>query len=139
MNKTTSNLVWKKGMAFESEVGGHKILVDVPKPAEGESKGPSPKSLLLTALSGCTAMDVISILKKMKIEPENFEIACEANNTEEHPKYYNEIKLIYKFKGENLDRAKIEKAVSLSIERYCGVNFMLNKAAKITTEIEIIS
>ncbi len=136
MNKTTSNLVWKEGMSFESEVGGHKILIDAPKPA-GEGKGPTPKSLLLTALSGCTAMDVISILKKMKVEPESFEIACEADSTEEHPKYYNEIKLIYKFKGENLDRKKIEKAVSLSVERYCGVHFMLSKAANITTAIEI--
>jgi len=82
-------------------------------------------------------MDVISILRKMRVEPEEFVVEVEANNTDEHPKYFDTIKLIYKFKGKDLPMSKLEKAVSLSQERYCGVSYMLSKTVEITHEIVV--
>jgi len=134
---TTATTKFIEGMAFETEVGGHKIIIDAEEKVGGKNLGPSPKPLILNALSGCTAMDVISILRKMRVEPEEFVVEVEANNTDEHPKYFDTIKLIYKFKGKDLPMSKLEKAVSLSQERYCGVSYMLSKTVEITHEIVV--
>lgn len=132
-----SSLEWKEGMSFETEVNGHKFMLDADAAVGGKDRGPRPKPLLLTALSGCTAMDVISILKKMRVELERFNVEVEANSTEEHPKYYDQITLIYRFKGKDLPMEKLEKAVKLSQENYCGVSFMLGKAANIDYKIVV--
>lgn len=136
-NKAIVN--WKKGMAFDAEINSHHIIMDSSKEHGGEDKGARPKPLLLAAIGGCSGMDVISILEKMKIVPDEFLIDIESHITEDHPKIYDEIHLIYKFKGANLSHqlAQIEKAVKLSMERYCGVSAMLGKAAKITYSVEI--
>ena len=83
-------------------------------------------------------MDVISILDKMKIAPEKFWMEISAELTDEHPKIYKQIKLVYCFKGNNLPYDKLEKAVNLSKEKYCGVSAMLSKTAEIHTEIIIV-
>ena len=126
---------WLGGMAFESDINSHKIILDAKKEVGGENKGPSPKPLLLVGLAGCTGMDVISILKKMRVEPTYFNVSVDGELTEEHPKIYNKIHLVYTFKGENLPIDKIEKAINLSQERYCGVSEMLRKSSEITHEI----
>ena len=82
-------------------------------------------------------MDVISILKKMRVEYEGLNIEVEGELTEEHPKYYHTITIVYKFKGKDLSMDKLEKAVSLSQDRYCGVTAMLNKAARIKHSIVV--
>jgi putative redox protein len=82
-------------------------------------------------------MDVVSILKKMKIIPDYFSMSISGKLAEEHPKIYEEIHLAYKFKGENLPVASLEKAINLSLEKYCGVVAMLDKSAKITHELVI--
>ncbi len=129
---------WLENMAFETDFNGHKIIVDADPKFGGENRGPLPKPLLLNALSGCTAMDVVSILKKMQVEFETFEIDVDASMTEEHPKYYDKIHLIYTFKGKDLPMKKLEKAVNLSQERYCGVSAMLMKASELTYEIKTV-
>ncbi len=129
---------WLENMAFETDFNGHKIIVDADPNFGGENRGPLPKPLLLNALSGCTAMDVVSILKKMQVEFETFEIDVDASMTEEHPKYYDKIHLIYTFKGKDLPMKKLEKAVNLSQERYCGVSAMLMKASELTYEIKTV-
>jgi len=129
---------WINKMSFEAEVNDHLITFDADELAGGENKGPKPKTMLLASLAGCTGMDVISILKKMRIAPEYFNVVVEGELTEKHPKYYNVIHLIYEFKGENLEIDKIEKAIELSQEKYCGVTAMFSKAADITYEIKII-
>lgn len=126
---------WKEDMAFEAVVDGFKITLDATEAVGGKNRGPRPKPLTLVSLAGCTGMDVISILKKMRIEPEYFNIEVEANMTDEHPKYYDKIHLKYIFRGDNLSMEKLEKAVNLSQDRYCGVSAMLGKAAEITKEI----
>lgn len=134
MNNTVA-VTWKDGMAFEAEVNGFKLTIDAHEEVGGRNLGPRPKPLTLASLGGCTAMDVISILKKMRIEPSYFNIDVDGELTEEHPKYYHKIHLTYTFSGEGLDMEKLEKAVSLSQERYCGVSELLKKGAEITHSI----
>ncbi|MEA2107044.1 MAG: OsmC family protein [Bacteroidota bacterium] len=135
--KTTLNVNWKKGMAFETELDGHKIVVDADDAVGGNDLGPRPKPLMLLALAGCTGMDVVSILRKMRVELDDFNVEVVANNTDEHPKHYDEMKVIYKFWGKDLPEDKINKAVNLSEERYCGVSFVYREYIKMSTEIQI--
>lgn len=130
---------WLDNMAFEAEVNGHKIVIDAAEPVGGENRGPRPKPLMLVALAGCTGMDVVSILKKMKVEVEAFSVKVEGDLTEEHPKQFTQMRAIYEFKGKDLPMDKLEKAVNLSEERYCGVSAMYRKAIGITTEIRVNS
>ena len=135
--KTSLNLNWKEEMSFESEVNGHKIVIDAVEKVGGKNRGPRPKPFMLLALAGCTSMDVISILKKMRVELDDYACEVEANETEEHPKHYDEMKIIYKFWGKDLPKDKLEKAVNLSEERYCGVSYVYNKYVKMSYEIQI--
>ena len=131
------SLNWMEDLAFEANVNGHKIIMDAVESAGGRNRGPRPKPLVLAALAGCTAMDVIPILRKMQVIPEGFGIEVEAETTEEHPKVYHTIKLIYIFKGQNLPIDKLQTAIDLSQERCCGVSAMLRKAAHISYEMRI--
>ncbi len=126
-------------MAFEADVNGHKLILDAGEQVGGENRGPRPKPLLMVGLAGCTGMDVISILKKMRVEPEEFNVRVEGDITEEHPKQFRQMKVIYEFKGKDLPIEKLQKAVSLSEERYCGVSAMFKKAIEITSEIVILN
>ena len=137
MSKETYSTKYTGGMAFETEIDGHIIKVDADPKFGGEGSGPKPKPLVLNALTGCTGMDVVSLLKKMRVEFTDLEINVDAEMTEEHPKYYNKIHLTYSIKADEANRAKVEKAVNYSQERYCGVSLMLSKAAELTYEIDM--
>jgi len=126
---------WTEEMSFEATVNDHKIMLDAVEAVGGKNRGPRPKPLTLVSLGGCTGMDVVSILKKMRVEFDSFNVEVEAKLTDEHPKYYDQIRIIYKFKGKDLPKDKIEKAVNLSQDRYCGVTAMLSKSSKIEHEI----
>ncbi len=127
--------VWKDNMAFESHIDKHTLRIDTTAPL-GNDSGPSPKKLLLASLAGCTGMDVVSLLKKMRVEFTGLEMDVDADLTEEHPVVYSEIRLVYRFYGTHLDKAKVEKAVQLSQDRYCGVSEMLRKNSPIVYRIE---
>jgi putative redox protein len=129
---------WVSNMVFESEINGHKILIDAVPEAGGKNLGPRPKSFMLGALGGCTAMDVISILKKMRVDVEKFNVIVEGELTEEFPKHFFKMHVIYEFTGKELPLDKLQKAVSLSEERYCGVSAVYKKAMELTSEIRII-
>lgn len=129
---------WKGDMAFDATVSGHHVMMDASEDVGGKDSGARPKQLMLAALAGCTGMDVVSILKKMKIEPEEFKIDVEGNLTEEHPKHYNKMHITYTFKGKNLDVEKIRKAIELSQEKYCGVSAVYQKTMPVTYEIVIL-
>ena len=124
-------------MSFEAEVNGFKITLDADEAVGGQNLGPRPKALTLVSLAGCTSMDVISILKKMRVNPDYFNVEVEGELTEEHPKYYEHIHIKYIFRGKDLPMDKLEKAINLSQDRYCGVSAMLNKSARITHEIVV--
>ncbi len=132
-----SKVTLRNQMHFMGELDGHEVPIDAAEQFGGQDKGPKPKGLTLTALAGCTAMDVISILRKMKVEPDDFSVEAEADVSDEHPMVFKTIKLVYRLKGKDLPREKVEKAVNLSQERYCGVSAMLQKAAPVTYEIII--
>lgn len=136
--KQETLLSWKGNMEFETELFGHKLTLDASAEAGGKDKGPRPKVLMLTALAGCTGMDVIMILKKMKIEPEAFNVYVDGFLTEEQPKYYEKMHIIYEFKGDNLSEAKLKKAIELSQEKYCGVSALYRKAIELSYEIRIL-
>lgn len=128
---------WLNGLAFEAEVDGHKIYMDSTPEHGGKNTGPRPKPLMMVALAGCTGMDVAAILKKMKVEMEEFSVEVEGDITEEHPKRFEEMKVIYRIKGKDINRTYVEKAVHLSNTRYCGVSANYSKAFPITYEIII--
>ena len=125
-------------MQFDALVGDHHVIMDASPEVGGTNEGPRPKALMMASLAGCTGMDVISILKKMRIEPKTFNINIEAEVTEEHPKHYSSMHLIYEFSGEGLEEDKLRKAIELSQERYCGVSAVYRKAMPVTYEIKIV-
>ena len=128
---------WTGGMAFDIELQGHKITVDATADVGGRDMGPRPKPLLLAGLAGCTGMDVVAILRKMGQEWDSFKLQIEAQTSEKHPKVYTDIKINYIFSGKNLSKDKIEKAVNLSQDKYCGVSAMLKNSVSISHEIII--
>ncbi len=128
-------LSWKGQMLFESEADEGSVMIDAAPEAGGQGKGLRPKAMMLTSLAGCSAMDIASLLKKMRAEVDDFKIEVEATLTDEHPKYYDKVHVVYRFFGSDFKKAKIEKAVNLSVENYCGVMEMFRKFAAITTEI----
>ena len=136
--KHESLLKWTGEMAFETEIDGHKLTIDAAEEAGGHNTGMRPKKLMLTALAGCTGMDVISILKKMKIYPAEFNVRVDGNVTENHPKQYNSMHIIYEFKGDNLPKDKLTRAIELSQDKYCGVLALYKKAITITYEIRML-
>ena len=126
---------WTGNMSFEAEADGHIIPLDAEIANGGENKGPRPKILLLVGLAGCTGMDVVAMLKKMKVTLSDYKMSVNGNTADEHPKVYDTISLTYEFWGKELPLDKIEKAVGLSKEKYCAVSAMLGKSAKITFNI----
>lgn len=119
--KQSVSMNFKGNMAFETVLNGHKIVIDASEDNGGENLGPRPKALMLVALGGCTGMDVVSILKKMRVEFDKFEVVIEGDTAEEHPKRFLKMRVNYNFTGKDLPLDKIQKAVDLSRERYCGV------------------
>lgn len=126
---------WNGEMAYEVETTGGSFTLDATPDENGKAKGMTPKYLMLVSLAGCTSMDVTSLLTKMRAQVENFRVEVEGELTEEHPKHYHKVKLVYLFKGEDLQKEKIEKAVKLSIDRYCGVYEMFRQFADVSYEI----
>jgi putative redox protein len=125
---------WKGQMKFIGTAGsGHPVTMDAAPEVGGSDSGTRPKELLLNGLAGCTGMDVISILEKMKIRPESFRIEVEAEQTEEHPKVFKKIHMVYYVKGD-VPEDKLKKAIGLSQQKYCGVGAMLKQGAQLTYE-----
>lgn len=130
-------VTWHSGMSFDVALDGHHFAVDAAPEHGGKGKGPKPKGLLLSGLAGCTGMDVVSILNKMKMPYDTFALGVEGELSEGHPLVYERIKIVYTFTGRDLDRAKIEKAVGMSLDKYCGVAAMLGRISELTHEIRL--
>ena len=123
---------WLGGNAFESSnTSGNTFKIE---DAEN-SDGLRPKSLMLSALAGCSGLDVASLIKKMKLEVDEFSIETIANMTDEHPKYYDAVTVEYHFHGDNLQEKKLQRAVDLSVEKYCGVMEMFRQFAKLEIKL----
>ncbi len=133
--KNKVDVVWKEGMAFESTFGEQKITMDAVEAVGGKNSGPRPKQVTLVSLGGCTGMDVVSILKKMRVEIDSFHMEIEGDISEEHPKIFKTITISYIFRGKGLPMDKLEKAVNLSQDRYCAVTAMLKEAVNISHKV----
>jgi len=134
-----TNLVtttWKENMQFESDnPSGISLTMDAGEENGGEGKGYRPKALMLSSLAGCSGLDVVSLLKKMHAEVAEFRIDVTAELTDEHPKFYNKVKVDYHFTDSELQPKKIQKAVNLSVTKYCGVMEMFRQFAEVEIEI----
>ncbi|MFP4536136.1 MAG: OsmC family protein [Spirochaetaceae bacterium] len=129
--------VWRGDMSFDIELQGFSIRVDADESVGGKNQGPTPKPLMLASLAGCTGMDVVAILGKMQMPYDRFELDISGETTDEHPKVYREIHIDYKFWGSELDEPKIEKAVKLSQEKYCGVSATLSEVGEVRYTIHL--
>ena len=129
--KTTTT--WKGDHLFESEHEGNKISVDGDK-----KKGHGPKALLLSGLAGCSGIDVVDILEKMRVQFSDLSIEVESEQTDENPKVFKWILITYKMRTTTENEDKVRKAIDLSLEKYCGVSAMLRKNSPINYKLEIL-
>jgi putative redox protein len=126
---------WKEGFEFEADVDGHKITIDLPEENGGKNRGPRPKPFMLLALAGCTGIDVVGMLKKMKVDLLGLSITVEGDIQDELPKAFESMKVIYNFRGKDLPMDKLKKVVELSKDKYCGVSATLHPLVPISYEI----
>ena len=135
-HKTTTQ--WKGGMLFESDnPSGKSVLMDSVVNGQTERFGLSPKAMMLSSLAGCSGVDIVEILEKMKVTDYKLIIDVTAELTDEHPKYYNKVHVDYHFYGQELNPKKINKAVTLSVDKYCGVMEMFRQFSTVSTKIHI--
>jgi putative redox protein len=120
------------------ENSGHAIVMDMAKDKGGENIGMRMTELLLVSIAGCTAADMQNILTKMKIKLDRCEVHIEGTQKESYPKYFHKFHIKYILSGQGLDMKKAEKAVSLSMDKYCAVSQTLKGRAEFDTKIEIV-
>jgi putative redox protein len=130
---------WLEQMTFVGESGsGHAIVMDGAPEHGGRNLGVRPMEMLLLGLGGCTAFDVVMILKKSRQDIVDCEVTVDSDRAEEVPKVFTRIHIHFIVSGSNLDVGKVDKAVNLSAEKYCSASEMLGKTAKITHDFEIV-
>ena len=126
---------WMGKMQFNALVNGHTIIMDAPERAGGEDNGPIPKPFILTALAGCTGMDIAAILRKSNNEVQDFDMKVTGELSKQAPIEYLSIHITYNFKGGEENKAAALQAVTDSQEKYCGVSHMIKKAIPVTWEV----
>ncbi len=128
-----------EGMRFSGiSPAGSEITLDAPPDFGGANAGPTPMELMLMALGGCTGMDVISLLRTMRVGVTGYQVRVEGDRADQHPKVYTNIRVEHIVVGEDLDPDKIHRAVEKSATRYCPASAMLKKAARIEEFVRII-
>ncbi len=131
---------WKGKMVFEAKTeSGHSVFMDAKPEVGGEDNGPRPMELLIVSLGSCTAMDVVSILRKMRADLESMTINIDSEQASEHPKIFTKINIEYYFTGRNIKEENVKKAIELSQEKYCSVTAMLKEKAEITCKWNIVN
>jgi putative redox protein len=139
MPTVEANVVWKDKLRFSGTGGRNGAVVALDSAAAGEaSRGATPMETVLIALGGCTGMDVISILQKMRQDVTSYEVRLTGERAAEHPRVYTEILVRHVVRGRRLDRASVERAVNLSETKYCSVSNMLAKGVNIRFEVEVL-
>ncbi len=129
---------WIDNMMMVGEsASGHAIVMDGPEELGGNNLGVRPMEMLLLGMGGCTTVDVISMLKKMREEVADCKCEISAQRADEHPKVFTKIHIHFVVSGSNLNEKKVDKAVTLSAEKYCSASIMLGKSATITHDFEI--
>jgi putative redox protein len=132
----STHLVWREGMTFDATTTtGHHLVIDALPPG-GDDRGPKPIELVLTAFAGCTAMDVLSILQKMREPVRGLKVDVTGSRAANHPMVYTDIEVVYRVRGA-VSPAALERAIHLSQTKYCGVHAMLEHTARISSRYEI--
>jgi len=127
------------GMRFAGSANsGHEILMDAGASVGGDNSGARPMELILIGLCGCTAMDVISILRKKRQSVSGLQVKAHADQNNTHPRVFTDIQLEYIFTGKNIDPKAVERAIQLSTERYCPAQAMLGQVSKMSSIYRII-
>ncbi|HET6470008.1 MAG TPA: OsmC family protein [Geminicoccaceae bacterium] len=130
---------WVEGRTFVAESGsGHGLVIDGAVEHGGRNLGPSPMELVLLGTGGCTAFDVVTILKKGRHDVTDCTLELDAERAEQDPKVFTRIVMRFKVTGRGLQRAAVERAVALSAEKYCSASIMIAKTAEIRREVEIV-
>lgn len=127
---------WVDGMAFEAEQDGVRFLMEGSQ--SDTRRGPGPKGLLLSGLAGCSGIDVVEILKKMRVDLKGLEMRVHADLSDAHPRVFTRIHLEYCFRGQDLPLEKLQRAVDLSLGTYCGVAAMLEKGCPISHSLRVV-
>jgi putative redox protein len=133
----TASVTLAEAMHFVGAIDGFHIDLDAEEHAGGMDAGPQPHRLLLLALAGCTAMDVISILRKKRQQVSGLTVAVQGSRVEQHPRIYTQIEVLYRVRGNHVDPLAVERSIELSKTRYCPVIATLSKVAEVTTRYEI--
>lgn len=123
--------MWKGNMQFESTNPGGSLIIDAAEEIGGTNNGLRPKALMLSALAGCSGLDVASLIKKMRLDVADFNIITEGFLTDTEPQVYDKVTVTYHFYGTNLNEEKLNRAVELSVEKYCGVMAMFRSFSDI--------
>lgn len=126
---------WMGKMQFNAAVDGHTVIMDAPERAGGDDYGPIPKPFILTALSGCTGMDVVALLRKAGKPVDGFSLKVTGEVSSKPPIEYTAVHVVYEFNGPAENRKAALEAVTLSQEKYCGVSHMLKKIMPVTWSV----
>lgn len=138
MTKNIITTVWTEKSQFKTNnPSGYEFTMFDKSQDNGDTVGFAPKALMLSSLAGCSGLDVVSLLEKMRAEVADFKIEVTAELTDENPKFYHKVKVDYHFTDSNLHPKKIEKAVNLSVTKYCGVMEMFRQFSEVTIEIHL--
>ena len=130
---------WVDGLLMVGKSdSGHTITMDGPPEVGGENLGVRPMEMLILGVAGCTMIDVVTTLKKMRQDLSHLETKINAERASEHPKVFTDIHIQFILKGKNLDEKKVDKAITLSAEKYCSASIMLGETASITHDFEVI-
>ena len=130
---------WVDGLLMVGKSdSGHSITMDGPPESGGENLGVRPMEMLLLGVAGCTMIDVVTTLKKMRQDLSHLETKINAERATDHPKVFTDIHIQFILKGQNLDEKKVDKAITLSAEKYCSASIMLGETATITHDFEVV-
>ncbi len=134
-----ASVVWSKGMSFTGTAdSGHTVAIGTDPGVGGDDDGLRPMELMAISLAGCTAMDVISILRKKRVDVKGFEVKVDGDRAADHPKVFTAFKIHYIVRGHNVEPAAVERALELSRTKYCPAQAMLGQIAPIDLSYEII-
>lgn len=129
------DISWNGKMQFQTQTpSGHKVVLDAAEEVGGENQGPRPTEILLSAVGTCTGIDVVHILRKMRLQVESFSMEVSGERSEEHPRRFTKVHIHYILRGD-LPENKVKHAIELSLNKYCSVSHSLN--AQITASFEI--
>ena len=130
---------WVDGLLMVGKSdSGHTITMDGPPESGGENLGVRPMEMLLLGVAGCRMIDVVTTLKKMRQDLSHFETKINAERATDHPKVFTDIHIQFILKGQNLDEKKVDKAITLSAEKYCSASIMPGETATITHDFEVV-